>query len=305
MAVLSALASGGTLSSMTGFGRSDGAGRGYAWVWELRSINSRGLDVRVRMPPGLDGIEPALREAVAKRLQRGSVSASLSYDRQVQSGRIRLNEAVFQDVVKAADRAAELSGRAPADCASLLGIKGVLEFYDELEDAQERETREQELIRGFGVALDALVAARQAEGGRLSTVVGEQIDDIGRLAGAVKNSPSRTVEAVQARLQEMVSRLSEADNGVRGDRLHQEAVLMATKADVEEELARLFAHVAGAREILSSAGPVGRKLDFLAQEFNREANTLCSKAISLDVSRLGLELKTVIDQFREQVQNIE
>lgn len=294
-----------TIASMTGFGRSEGTGDGFAWAWEARSVNGRGLDVRLRLPPGSDAIEPALREAANKRFVRGNVSATLTIDRLQSSGALRLNEAVLADVLRAADRAAEITGGSRPDTAALLAIKGVLEQSDTSECADTRARRESQLVAGFELAIERLSDARRAEGARLAAVIGDQINEIERITGIVRASPSRSVEAIRARIKDQIGRLIEAENTFDAERLHQEAMLIATRADVEEELARLTAHVAAAREILSEPGAVGRKLDFLAQEFNREANTLCSKANAVDVTRLGLSLKTVIDQLREQVQNVE
>lgn len=294
-----------TIASMTGFGRSEGAGEGFVWAWEARSVNGRGLDIRMRLPPGNDAIEPALRDLAAKRFVRGNVNATLTIDRLQAAGALRLNEAVLADLVKAADRAAELTGGARPDTAALLAFKGVLEQNDTNETAEARAAREKQLIAGFDVALERLAEARRAEGARLASVISEQVNDIERMTGIVRASPSRSVDAIRARIKDQIGRLLETDTSFDAERLHQEAMLIATRADVEEELARLTAHVAAAREILSEPGAVGRKLDFLAQEFNREANTLCSKANAVDITRLGLSLKTVIDQLREQVQNVE
>lgn len=294
-----------TIASMTGFGRSEGAGEGFVWAWEARSVNGRGLDVRMRLPPGNDAIEPALRELAAKRFVRGNVNATLTIDRLQAAGALRLNEAVLADLVKAADRAAELTGGTRPDTAALLAFKGVLDQNDTSETADARAAREKKLIAGFDVALERLAEARRAEGARLASVISEQVNDIERITATVRASPSRSVDAIRARIKDQIGRLLETDTSFDAERLHQEAMLIATRADVEEELARLTAHVAAAREILSEPGAVGRKLDFLAQEFNREANTLCSKANAVDITRLGLSLKTVIDQLREQVQNVE
>lgn len=294
-----------TIASMTGFGRSEGTGDGFTWAWEARSVNGRGLDVRLRVPPGNDAIEPALRDLAAKRFVRGNVNATLTIDRVQTGGTLRLNEAFLTDVVKAANRAAEITGGSRPDTATLLSIKGVLEQSDTSETADARAAREKQLIAGFELAIDRLADARRTEGARLATIIGEQVADIERITASVRASPSRTVDAIRMRIKDQIARLIETENGFDPERLHQEAVLIATRADVEEELARLTAHVAAAREILAEPGAVGRKLDFLAQEFNREANTLCSKANAVDVTRLGLSLKTVIDQLREQVQNVE
>ena len=291
---------------MTGFGRQDGAGEGLAWVWEARSVNGRGLDIRLRLPPGFDAIDAVVREAVTKRMSRGNVTINLTTERQNGAGTVRLNEGVLQDILKACDRVAELTCGARPDTAALMSMKGVLEIGDNgLDDPEQRATRERLLIKSFEQTADKLVASRRAEGARLAQIISAQITEIERMTGEVRASPSRTPDAIKARLLDLVSRLLDASGTFDKDRLHQEAVLAATRADVEEELARLTAHVAAAREILEETNAVGRKLDFLAQEFNREANTLCSKANAVDVTRIGLSLKSVIDQLREQVQNVE
>lgn len=294
------------ISSMTGFARTDGAADGLAWTWELRSVNGRGLDIRIRLPAGYDGVEAGVREALSKRLVRGNVSVSLAVERRGGLNAVRLNEVVLSDILKAADRVAELTGGSRPDTAALLAMKGVLESGENgVEDASQRSARERELLASFEEAAAKLVAARRAEGAKIAAVISEQVNQIARLAGEVRASHSRTPDAIRARLKEQIARLVEASGAFDEDRLHQEAVLAATRADVEEELARLDAHVAAARDIMGEPGSVGRKLDFLAQEFNREANTLCSKANAVDVTRLGLSLKSVIDQLREQVQNVE
>ena len=294
------------ISSMTGFARGDGSTEGLNWVWEARSVNGRGLDVRLRVPPGFDAVEAAARDILSKRVTRGSVTLTLTTERQVGSGTVRLNESVLADVIKAAARVTELTGGARLDTAAILSIKGVLEAGESAVEAPAvRGAREQALIKSCEQTIDRLVEARRAEGARLQAILSEQLGEIQRVAGEVRVSPSRSPDAIRTRLGEMIGRILEASNGFDKDRLHQEAVLAATRADVEEELARLDAHVAAAHDILSETGAVGRKLDFLAQEFNREANTLCSKANAVDITRLGLTLKSTIDQLREQVQNIE
>ena len=291
---------------MTGFARGDGSADSLSWVWEARSVNGRGLDVRLRVPPGYDAVEAAARDILSKRITRGSVTLTLTTERPAGLGTVRLNEGVLADVMKAAARVTELSGGSRPDTAALMSIKGVLEAGESaVETPAVRGAREQALIKSCELTVDRLVEARRAEGTRLQAILAEQLGEIRRVAGEVRVSPSRTPEAIRSRLGEMIGRILETSNGFDKDRLHQEAVLAATRADVEEELARLDAHVAAAHDILSENGAVGRKLDFLAQEFNREANTLCSKANTVDITRLGLTLKTTIDQLREQVQNIE
>jgi uncharacterized protein (TIGR00255 family) len=295
-----------TISSMTGFARADGVANGLTWTWEVRSVNGRGLDVRLRLPPGHEALEIPAREAVTKRFSRGNIAVSLTIEKQLTNGAIRLNEAMLAEVIRAVDRISALCGAARPDAAQLLMIKGVLEAADQTpEDSEARAKRERALVESLEVALEKLSEARRAEGGRLADVIKDQLVQIERLASDVRASPSRSPDAILGRLKDAIARLLDTTTAFDGDRLHQEAMLIATRADVEEELQRLVAHVAGARDILREPGAVGRKLDFLAQEFNREANTLCSKANAVDVTRLGLQLKTVIDQFREQVQNVE
>jgi len=294
-----------TIKSMTGFARADGSLGTVAWHWEVRSVNGRGLDVRVRVPPGYESLEPAIREAVGKHLVRGNVTVSLSADRQEGSQAIRLNEEALAEVVKAADRVRELTGCALPRADGLIGIKGVLEVSEEEEEAEETTARFEAMLDQLNEVLAALVSARSAEGQRLKEVLNAQLAEIERYVNLIESSPARTPAAVAARLKEQVDRLLETGNALDPQRLHQEAVLLATRADVEEELKRLTAHVGAARELLKDNGAVGRKLDFLAQEFNREANTICSKANDVEITRAGLALKTVIDQMREQVQNIE
>jgi uncharacterized protein (TIGR00255 family) len=294
-----------TVNSMTGFARSDGAMAGVGWHWELRSVNGRGLDIRLRLPPGFDALEPAVREAVGKRLVRGSVTVNLAVQRDLGGTELRLNEAALEQVLKAAEHIRHLTGCERPRPEGLLALKGVLEVVEVVEDETVVSARNAAILSSLDTAIGALTAARAGEGQRLAAVIGAQLDEIERLTGIVETAPGRSVEAIKARIAEQVARLVGASSALDPQRLAQEAVLAATRSDVEEELKRLAAHVAAARDLLSEPSAIGRKFDFLAQEFNREANTLCSKATDADVTRAGLALKTVIDQMREQVQNIE
>jgi len=294
-----------SIRSMTGFARADGADEGAAWHWEVRSVNSRGLDVRLRMPPGSEQLEPQVRELVGRHVVRGSVSITLSADRQEWAQQIRLNEQALAQVMQAVNRVRALTDATPPRVDGLISIKGVLEVVEQVEDAEAAAARQGAMLASLEQALSGLVAARAAEGNRLADTLNAQLDEIERLVETVRNAPARTQQAIAERLREQVRRLTDAASGFDPARLHQEAVLLATRADVEEELQRLTSHVGAARELLGSDGAIGRKLDFLAQEFNREANTLCSKAADVEITRAGLALKTVIDQLREQVQNIE
>jgi uncharacterized protein (TIGR00255 family) len=294
-----------SIKSMTGFSRVEGAAGSVAWHWELRSVNARGLDVRLRLASGTEALEPKVREAVGRHLVRGSVTVSLNVESRAGALEIRLNEEALAQVVKAVAHIRELTEAAPPHADGLMAIKGVMEVVEVAESGEAAAARVGAILSSLEQALGALVQSRLGEGARLKAVLAANLTEIERLVGLVETSPARTPAAIAARLKEQVARLLETANSFDPDRLHQEAVLIATRADVEEELKRLRAHIAAARELLDEDGAVGRKLDFLAQEFNREANTLCSKANDVDITRAGLALKTVIDQMREQVQNIE
>ncbi|KWT66734.1 YicC/YloC family endoribonuclease [Hyphomicrobium sulfonivorans] len=293
------------IKSMTGFARAEGNVAGFAWHWELRTVNGRGLDVRLRLPSGLEQLEPKAREAIGRHLSRGSVTVNLATTSTGETHELHLNERALAQVMKAAERIRELTDAAPPRVDALIGIRGVLDVVEPEENEAETAARGEAMLATLDQALGALVGARAAEGGRLANALSGQIDEIERLVAIVRASPARTPEAIAARLKEQIARIMEAGTGFDPQRLHQEAVLLAAKADVEEELERLTSHISAARELLAENAPVGRKLDFLTQEFNREANTLCSKANDVEITRAGLALKSVIDQLREQVQNIE
>jgi uncharacterized protein (TIGR00255 family) len=292
-----------TLNSMTGFARADGSAKGVRWYWEVKSVNGRGLDIRVRLPQGHDQLEPKIREAAAKRFVRGSLTINLNAQREAAAVEVRVNEAALAQVLRAVDEVRRLTGAPPPSADGLLALRGVLDVT-EADNSLDVDVAAA-MLASLELALLALASARAAEGERLTAVLTAHIDEIERLTRQVQTSPSRTPEAIAARLAEQVAKLTDASSTFDPARLHQEAILIATRSDVEEEIQRLAAHVASARALLAESQPAGRKFDFLAQEFNREANTLTSKAIDMDISRAGLALKTVIDQMREQVQNIE
>ena len=293
-----------SLKSMTGFGRADDAIGTTRWHWEVRSVNGRGLDLRLKLPPGLESLEPRVREIAGKRLARGNVGVALTVRREEGVSQIRLNTDVLHQVRAAAEQVRVAVGGDGPSVDTLLGIKGVLEIVEVAESEEEADARAKAMMASLTTALDSLIAGRSAEGQRLRTILLDILSEIERLAQAIGQSPARSPEAVRARLREQVARLLEGPN-FDEQRLHQEAVLLATRADIEEELQRLGAHIAAARELLDMVEPVGRKLDFLTQEFNREANTLCSKSNDTEITRLGLQIKALIEQMREQVQNIE
>ena len=294
-----------TLASMTGFARASGVHGSLRWAWELKSVNSKGLDLRFRLPPGRDVLEPAIRAAVAKALTRGSVTVNLTVQREGAAPQVRVNEEVLAAVIATSRELAKKIEATPPTLDGILGIKGVMEIVELEETDSEREAANGELLKGFETALKDLAAMRGKEGGVIGGVLSERVSEIEKLAASAEASPSRSLEAIRARLAEQVKELLAASSTLDPERLHQEAALLAAKADVREELDRLNAHVLAARALLKGGGAVGRKLDFLAQEFNREANTLCSKSNDVSLTSIGLELKTAVDQFREQVQNIE
>jgi uncharacterized protein (TIGR00255 family) len=294
-----------TLASMTGFARTSGAHGELRWAWELKSVNSKGLDLRFRLPPGREMLEPALRAAASKSFSRGNITANLTIQREGAAPQVRINEGVLAAVVAASRDLAKKIEAQPPTLDGILAIKGVMEVVETEEGEREREEANAALIKGFEGALKELAAMREKEGKAIGAVLSDRISEIGKLAGAAESSPSRSLEAIRARLAEQVKELLAASSTLDPERLHQEAALLAAKADVREELDRLNAHVEAARALLKNGGSVGRKLDFLAQEFNREANTLCSKSNDVALTAIGLELKTAVDQFREQVQNIE
>lgn len=294
-----------TLKSMTGFARADGATGPTRWHWEVRSVNGRGLDLRIRLPVGYEALEPRVREAVAKRLTRGNVSITLTVKREEGVSQIRLNADLLQQVLTAAERVRIAVGGGGASVDSLLGVKGVLEIVEVAETEEEAEARTRAMLASFETALEGIEAARASEGTRLRQVLLDLLASIEHTLEVISASPARTPEAIKCRLREQVARLLEASTSFDEARLYQEAVLLATRADIEEELQRLRAHIAAARELLDTGEPVGRRLDFLSQEFNREANTLCSKSNDGEITRMGLQLKALIEQMREQIQNIE
>jgi len=294
------------LISMTGFARVEGEAGLARWHWELRSVNGKGLDVRFRLPPGLDAVEPRLRAEVTKHLKRGNCQASLTLDRGAAAAPLRVNKEALRVVLDAIAELRRDIEMKPPQPEGILALRGVLEAADTAEESEEvRAAFEEAVVASFGKAAAALARARAEEGAKLETALRGQVDEIERLTRAAAASPAATPDAMRARLGVQIGELLGASPSLSEERLAQEAALLATKADVREEIDRLVAHIAQAREIFAGGEPAGRRLDFLTQEFNREANTLCSKAADIELTRLGLELKTTIDQLREQVQNVE
>ena len=293
-----------SLASMTGYARASGAVSGASFACEVRSVNGRGLDIRLRLAPGFDALESDIRQLVGKMISRGSVTLNLSVEREGAGGDLLVNRQALATVLAAID---ELSGRIPAAPPSLdgiLGLKGVLEQRDRPMSSDAEEALAAAILDGVSQALVDLVLARRHEGSQIATVLRERLDEIETLVQRAESHPARSRETILAKLRQQVADLS-ADIAIPEERLAQEALLLATKADIREELDRLTAHIATARQLIASGGAVGRRLDFLAQEFNREANTLCSKSNAVELTAIGLDLKAAIDQLREQVQNIE
>lgn len=294
-----------SINSMTGFSRAEGSCGLTRWAWEVRTVNGRNLDLRLRLPPGFEHLEPRVREVVGSRFQRGSVQVSLNVKRDEGLTRIQLNEPALVQAMAATRRACELTGTPAPPIDTLLAIKGVIEVIEANESEAEAEAKTSRMLASLRQACDGVGEARRDEGRRLQQVLLDQVAEIERIADNLENHPSRDVAAVKRRLAEQVRKLVDAASAFDAQRLHQEAILLASKADIEEEIKRVQVHVAAARQLLGAQDAVGRKLDFLSQEFNREANTICSKANDSGVTALGLSLKAVIEQFREQLQNIE
>jgi uncharacterized protein (TIGR00255 family) len=292
------------IASMTGFAREAGASGPCQWAWELKSVNGRGLDVRLRLPPGFDAVGEDARGQVQKAFARGQCQLNLTITRGPSPPKVRVNEEVFSALADAVGRLRLPPGVTPASVDGLLAVRGVVEIEDEADEGLSAALAA-DLKTGIARCVGSLREARLAEGRALAAVLAGQLDAMERFVAAVEAAPARRPEAVQAKLEAQIAALIGAAPALDPDRLHQEAVLLATKSDVREELDRLSAHVASARELLAAGGAVGRRLDFLAQEMGRETNTLCAKANDVSLSRLGLDLKAVVEQFREQVQNVE
>ena len=293
-----------TIASMTGFAREAGTTGPYQWAWEVKAVNGRGLDVRVRAPAGFDAPADEARQALAKALSRGQCQLGLTITRAASAPRIRVNREALGSLIEALSAIDLPATVQPASLDGLLSVRGIVEI-EEADDPDLLAALHADLRAAAGRLTESLVAARQREGQALQAVLEEQIGEIERLVAAADAHPGRQAPAVRERLAAQIEALMGASSGLDPARLHQEAVLIASRADIREELDRLRAHVEQARGLLGEGGAIGRRLDFLAQEFGREANTLCAKANDVSLSRIGLDLKAVVEQFREQVQNVE
>lgn len=294
------------LMSMTGFSRATGTRDDWAWSWELKSVNAKGLDIRTRLPMGFDGLEVATRANLSKSFKRGSITAALTLRRSGGATRYQINRAHMDALIQESKRVA---GENPdfgfPSVDGLLGLRGVIEALDEDNPDEDRSALEQVLLASLSEATASLKSTRAEEGARLSEVLTGFVDKLADLLSQIAQSAETQPESIRARLKAQLADLVQEIGGFDAGRLEQEAAIIATKADIREELDRFEAHIASARELMSSGDAIGRRLDFLCQELNREANTICSKAQDTAVTRLGLDMKATVEQFREQVQNIE
>lgn len=292
-----------TIASMTGFARVPGVTAGYRWAWELKSVNAKGLDLRLRAPPGFDSLETEARGRLGKKLSRGTCYATLSMQREVTTPEVRINEALLRRLSEALAGMEVSPTLRPASLDGLLAVRGVVEVRDADGEVDLGPVQE-EALGGLDQAIAALVAMRQSEGAALAQILATRLAKLAALRRAADDCPGRQPEAIRAKLSDSIAQLS-AHANFDETRLYQEALLLAAKADVREELDRLATHIDAVGDLLERGGPIGRRLDFLAQELGREANTLCAKSNDAALTAIGLELRVEIEQLREQVQNIE
>jgi uncharacterized protein (TIGR00255 family) len=292
------------IASMTGFARAEGSLNGLTWAWELRSVNGRTLDLRFRLPNGWDSLEAGWRDLTGKALKRGNVTANLTLKRNAEM-RLELDPAALEQVLTiATDLHQRIPGSQPPSPEALLSLPGVLR-QAQTDQQEERAAASADVQAGFAAALADLVAARQAEGERLASVLYRQLDEITALRDTAADQAAGQPTLQRARMLDNLQTLLRESPGLPEERIAQEVALLASRSDVREELDRLSSHIEAAHALMTEAVNIGRKLDFLIQEFNREANTLCSKSATPALTSTGLKLKAAIEQLREQVQNIE
>jgi uncharacterized protein (TIGR00255 family) len=294
-----------TIASMTGFARAEGHAEGFSWVWEIKSVNGKSLDLRFRLGPGFEALEVPLRALLSETLQRGSIAVTLTAARAATAGALRVNRDALAQVAALAAELVEQHGAAPPRADGLLALRGVLESGEVEEPDTVRDARQTALLASARQCVGRLVAMRREEGARLESILAARLAEIEMLTAQADAAAALQPAALKARLKTQLQALLDATPALSEERLAQEAALLAAKADTREELDRLKAHVAASRELMNAGGAIGRRFDFLCQEFNREANTLCSKSSDLALTQLGLGLKAAIEQLREQVQNIE
>lgn len=290
---------------MTGFARTEGQHGDTTWVWEIKSVNGRSLDLRMRLPNGLDSLEGGLRAKATQRFTRGNLSVNLQIVHAAAQQEVKVNEAVLGQILDIVNDLEGARGTAPARLDGILALRGVLEFVDGTDSEEDRAEREAAVLASFDEALDALAASRRDEGRRLQGTVQDLVEQIGRLTAQAATAADARRGDMRQRLETQLQDILNRVPALTEERVAQELALLMVKADVTEELQRLGAHVEAAVDLIESDEAVGRRLDFLCQEFNREANTLCSKSADIDLTQIGIELKVVIDRLREQVQNAE
>lgn len=298
-----------TLKSMTGYASQDGMlefeAAVYQWTWDIRSVNGKSLDMRLRLPPMLSELEQVLRQNLPKNLARGNIQAHLQLETARSDDILSINEAMLADVLSLSKKLSMEHDLAPISLDAILSIRGMLDTINTDQAPEVKSALMDAVLKDFGVALDLLVSSRANEGAALLRILNDTLNKIETLVVAARDAPERTPKMIHAKLDEQIKDLIASDHGFSEERLYQEALMIAAKVDIKEEIDRLEAHLATARELLSLEEPVGRRLDFLAQEFNREANTVCSKANDIAITNIGLAMKATIEQFREQVQNVE
>ena len=288
---------------MTGFARTQGDECGISWVWELKSVNGKSLDLRLRLVPGFDALEPQLRAMLARRFRRGNFSAVLAVARTAPAV-VRVNRDALAELVSLMNELASEIDAAPPRLDGLLALRGVVETIEDDEEAVIEERRSA-VLGSWQTVLDRLAAARMEEGARLAVLLHGQLEGMTALVGAAADCAAVQPEATRERLRTMLAGLADLVPGLPEERVAQEIALLITRSDVREELERLRAHLEQARDLLQQGEAIGRRLDFLCQELNREANTLCAKSADIELTRIGLSIKAAVEQFREQVQNIE
>ena len=292
-----------SVASMTGFARAEGEESGIAWVWEMKSVNGRSLDLRLRLPPGFDALEPQLRASLAQRSRRGNFSATLTVIRTAPAV-VRINRETLSQLIGLMNQLAGEIEAAPPRIDGLLALRGVVELVEDESD-ELLEKRRHAVLDSWGRALDRLVKARAEEGARLAAILRDQLAELRGLIDAAAACAAAQPEAIRERLRISLAGLIDLAPGMPEERIAQEMALLIARSDIREEIDRLRAHIEQASELLRQEEAVGRRLDFLCQELNREANTLCSKSADIELTRVGLSLKAAVERFREQVQNIE
>lgn len=294
-----------TLSSMTGFARLPGNWENYHWTWEIKSVNGRNLDVRCRAPQGMDGVEQMARKTLKENIARGSVNINLQMSRNTDGTSFKVNQEMLDVLVEVATTTAMNNHLPQPSLDTLMGIRDVIQYVEAEEDEAAIKTRDEALQKSFMDVMAAFKASRNTEGAAMQDVLVGLLDEIERLVKQADSLAQELPDLIKKRYMDKVNALLDDKSTIDPDRIAQEVVLLATKADIKEEIDRLYAHIEAGKTHIKTDGQIGRKLDFLTQEFNREANTLCSKAADIRLTDIGLSLKTTIDQFREQVQNIE